>query len=471
MTDQPHKKRPTGKPADVPADRGIRWLRPETVFVTLGLAAGLFMALVTPPFQAPDENTHFLRAFQLLEGRLIAQRRGEHVGGLLPLSLYSTWARFQYIPFHPLTKASMNMLRQDLWQPVAMEPRCFIRFSNTAIYTPVVYLPQMAGMVLGRATIGSALGMMYLGRLANLACWIMLIYLAIRTTPVFKWAVVLIGLMPMALFLGASLSADVTTNALAILLVAVILRTRLAEAGPMSLKERILVLAMCMLLSVSKQIYCPLVLLIVLIPRESFGGRNRKLVYCGIVLAASVVLTLAWAYIIRDILVGGPVAKPDEQMSYVLSQPWGYAATYVRTLLKEGVLNVLQFVGFLGWLDTRLPNWIYMSYPAMLVLAGLTGSGGRTILSLRSKLLILSLCLFECLLISTLQYVTWSPLKHDVIAGVQGRYAIPLALPLLLVLSNEELKVPEKLVGRVVAVYCAAVLITTCVTLFQRYYI
>ena len=48
-------------------------LHPPAVFLRIALAFGVILALLTPPFQSPDEHLHFYRALQIADGHLICQ--------------------------------------------------------------------------------------------------------------------------------------------------------------------------------------------------------------------------------------------------------------------------------------------------------------------------------------------------------------------------------------------------------------
>ena len=65
--------------------RPARWApRPEWAFVALAGMLGSVLALLTPPFEGPDEPAHFCRAYQVSEGVLIAPCEAELGGGYLP---------------------------------------------------------------------------------------------------------------------------------------------------------------------------------------------------------------------------------------------------------------------------------------------------------------------------------------------------------------------------------------------------
>ena len=83
--------------------------------------------------------------------------------------------------------------------------------SRVASYGPVGYLPQAAGIGLGRLVGAPPLTCFYLARLANLLAAIALLFFAIRLAPFGKQLFVLLALLPMTMFELASVSCDALT--------------------------------------------------------------------------------------------------------------------------------------------------------------------------------------------------------------------------------------------------------------------
>jgi uncharacterized membrane protein len=84
--------------------------------------------------------------------------------------------------------------------------------------------------------------------------------------------------------------------------------------------------------------------------------------------------------------------------------------------------------------------------------------------------MLLAVCLISVILVETSLFIIWTKPGARIISGVQGRYFIPLLVPLLLILHDDWVKEPEKWLGRIVTVYSVSVLATTCVVIGGRYY-
>jgi Predicted membrane protein (DUF2142) len=113
------------------------------VAVMMYAFASIVFAVVTPPFQKPDEAHHFYRCWQILQGQIAAEQRGNESGGVLPASLPLTAATLHAdsIAFHPERKQP----REDFGAAFALRLRphdtVFVNFSNTAVYSPLPYMP------------------------------------------------------------------------------------------------------------------------------------------------------------------------------------------------------------------------------------------------------------------------------------------------------------------------------------------
>ena len=70
-------------------------LRPELIFAVMALLAGLVLVFVNGPFQAPDEPAHFLRAYQISEGRFFSERVDDKAGGQLPAAIRNSLPSIQ----------------------------------------------------------------------------------------------------------------------------------------------------------------------------------------------------------------------------------------------------------------------------------------------------------------------------------------------------------------------------------------
>jgi uncharacterized membrane protein len=410
------------------------WLRPQFVFPLLGLILGLALTILTAPFQAPDEPQHFLRAYQISEGGIVPSRQNHRGGGDLPVSVSRITERFAAIRFHPEVKISWNEIGSALQVPLEPGKRRFTPFV-TSIYSPIGYLPQSAGIWLGRRWDCPPLGLMYLARIFNLLGWLTLGTVALHLTPVNQRAFLMLLLMPMSLFQAASMSADATTNGLAVLFTAVVLRHVIREAR-VSLSAWIAVALVSAALTLTKFAYLPLAALVLLIPPSHCGGIRRYFAAAVVIALVNLSALLAWApqthgldTVVRD----QSDVSPRGQLEYLRTHPAAVIKVPAYTFARDGYLFFRSFVGRLGSMDAKMSVAFIIPYFVALMLAcWLQQTPVPPYPVWRIALLIVPLLVISLLGIAMLNYIYWTPIGSRGIDGMQGRYFLPLAPAMLI---------------------------------------
>ncbi len=485
----------------------INWPR---IFLIIGGFFGLTMLILTPPFQVPDEHDHFFRAVMISSGQFVAksypfseklkkkvpQKYLKGKGGVVPVSIpYTTRNVNHKLPFHPENKQQLNDLKKMLTLPLHMEgmPDVFINTSAGG-YAPVLYLPAALAITAGKLLNLSPLWLMYLGRLANLMVFLSLIYWALKITPTGKPLIFLLALMPMTIFLVPSLSIDGLIIAASILLTTTLLNLARNEQRPVKLIECLIVSGTMMLLALGKTVYCPLILLFFLSPKTLFGkDRSRLYLFAGsLTLAAASYLIWHWftktagvatitnipfdytSFQAKDKLL--PLLDSQKQLKFLQNHPSSVFTILIRTLQNQGTYYIESFIGLLGWLDTRLPFLIYLSFPFALLACALESKPCTKNIMHEKIILTLIWCMATGAVFAGF-YLFSTPVANAIVGGVQGRYFIPVALPFLLIFSTgyypsikNEARTLSQLKINWPVFYAIIVLLTTTCTVWYRYY-
>lgn len=465
-------------PGAAPPPSWARWIEPHRVFPLLALVYGLSLVFLTPPFQSPDEPAHFYRAYQISEGHFLpdyhrpvgeiapgaaAGGAGAHFlavekdvgGGDLPDSLEIVARRFAHLQRPRGYKASSTLDANyqvsaaelaDAWH-LALDPqrRHFTRFVS-AIYSPASYVPQAAAIFLARRLGFGPLALMYAGRVGNLVLWIFLSCLALRIAPTCRRPLLLLLLMPMTLFQAASLSADATTNALAVLFAAMVLRYvkldtpagSLAAASPRVGPGACAAFAvMAAMLALAKFVYLPLLALVLLIPPARAGGPRRYAVAITILVLLSLAAFTAWTSQTRGldtVVMDKPGINPAEQLHFLRTHPSHLRTLITATVARDGSRIIRSFVGNLGWLDTPMSHLFTDAY----LIAMFAACWLQVERSSFSRLLFILVAgapvAISTLAIALLNYLYVIPVGENVAGGIQGRYLIPLAPAVILLL-------------------------------------
>lgn len=409
-------------------------------FFLLYLLAGLPYLILTGPFRAADERNHFLRSYEISEGRLFSARvSGDITGDDLPASLSRLSEALgnhseQYI--EPAQLAAARSLQLN------SQERGFIEFS-TAVYSPPAYLPSAAGIFLGRICGAGPLALVYFGRAGNLLVGSWLMALALSYSGYARRAMLLVTILPMTVFQVATVTADAMSYGLGFLWISLVINT--AVAGP---KDRgpgrmFFLVALGLAISQLRPPYPLLGLLVFLIPIARFGKKTILLWFA--VIAASLLPAVAWNIHATRIFEQARIApnvQPVEQARWVLKHGGVFWHRAKQDLWIRGMEYWEQFVGRLGWLNISLPSWIPIGFALALAIGIFIGPRDPPSPLWWQRAAIGVVAAGGIFAIQLMLYLTFNPVKSPFILGVQGRYFTPLVVLAAFAFSNSLLTRP-----------------------------
>jgi uncharacterized membrane protein len=445
-------------------------IKAARIFLWLASSWGLCFAVMTPPFQVADENRHFWRAYQISEGHFAGVKQSGQPGGLLPKSVVMIGDSTMDMNGNREGKHSIEDTINLFKLPLDESDRAFKGFTFGK-YSPIPYLPQSLAIGFGRSLNLPAILLMYLGRIFNLACWIALVFLAIKITPVFKWVFTLLALTPMSLFQAASLSCDSVTNAVAFLTTAYFLFSAFGKDGNLGRKDILILLVLTVSLSLSKSVYFSLVFLYLLIPQGKLVSFKKFILIFLLFIAVNVSSAGLWSYFARSFAVPqNRVEATKKQLEYIISDFSVYPGVIAQTIKIEGDVLFQSYIGKLGWWNVPLPRWHVIPWMALLVLLALIETNKYVGITNKHKLIILGIFGITTLLIFTSTYFFWSrPMAGD-INGLQGRYFIPIGPLFFLLFYNRKLSPRIKHLPRILAC-CSAISLTIALyEILKRFY-
>ena len=461
---------------------------PEYAYLTLALIFGLLFVFLTPPGQVPDEGSHLSRSAELSEFQF------SNHGKTIPASFLTLDSTFVRIHFSPDERTSQEEILSMAKIRLNPEKR---HESSGPDYT-VPYIPQVLGIFIGRIFTSTPLFLMYFGRLFNLLIAVVVIFFAIRITPMAKWVILLLALMPKTLFMLGSMSYDATVISCSFLLIALYLFYAYKSKELLGWKDLGLLFVISILVALCKPPYFLIGFLFLLIPVGKIGSWIKYLVVFSVFVISMLLAQGMWS------LLGGLVKSADavktEQATHEKSttaipaaQPAvtgradaakppaadtagvaktkaaeakpqkqafeinpGKQVNYLKTHVPEfiGLLYTTNFVrlradmlnnfvGTMGWLDVFLPNILVDLYLALLLIAALCIAEEDAHIGWKKKVLLSGLFLIGVLAIETAMYIYSTVVGFGRLYGIQGRYFIPLAPLFLLVFYNTA--IPRKL--------------------------
>ena len=408
---------------------------PEWIFLCIALPFSVAFAFITPPTQVPDEGAHFFRSFELSEFQFFNKIK------TIPVSVIKLDSVFGFLQAKAANKTTLNAITSQA--KVSLEPEKRVPVSAPDYTIP--YLPQALGIFIGKAFASSPLVLLYFGRIFNLLVAIALIFFAIRIIPAFKWALLMVALMPKTLFLFGSISYGTLTISLSFFAIAIFLFYAFSCKRNLGLKDLALITCLVLLLLFCKPPFFLIGLLFFFIPTKKFGYLYKYIMISIGVVAIALVAYKAGPAAVSYISGHGsaiqaktasppPAASsqsrinPEEQINYIRNNIPGY----IRIMLNSAfVVNrsyiIESFFGLLGWIDVELPKLLTYSYLIFMVFAGLVLSTENIKLGIIKKAMLFLLLALVFVIIATGMYLYATGPGWQLIWGIQGRYFIPVA--------------------------------------------
>ncbi|MCR4750903.1 MAG: DUF2142 domain-containing protein [Eubacterium sp.] len=533
-------------------------VRPEKFFLPVILLTGILFMVIMPLGQSPDEPLHLWQAYHLSnkmlgielsnDGHLIMEKSDRDV----PM----------------LGMPSNAELYEDYWESIAAAGRQADTSLVQSGFRPLqiqdyLYLPQAAGVTVGRLLHLPAFWKFMLGRLFNLLFYALLAFAAMKLMPFGKMAVFMLSLTPISVQQSASLSYDAFVNGLAVLITALAFHLAfIQEPRKKALKIILLWVAALFLVPVKGGAYLPISLLPVIV---WLYQKNRNRVLGGTAAAAALACVVLFAVtrvvplpvfaeeptvntasqVIEEVQAGTAQSVPEKapantassaaekapadtlkpaseetrantvpavsektpadiapydaeksekeasekelpqeltpkeralqeaaelygtDLSYTKEKGYSLRFFLHRPLdLFEVIGNTMQvndgwylesFLGDnLGWMTIGLSKVILYLFALLLFLASISEQEEEDFHERKGLLAAGGLSVVSIALIFAGMLISWSPISGRMIAGVQGRYFIPVALPLLMCFRLLPVKKGSKMDRYLILAFCMA---------------
>ncbi len=456
-------------------------------FVVLALVLGILIVLISPPFTMPDENAHYINICRIIDGDLFPKVQDNAVGSWITADQNGYLGAF-YGKYD-----GVNGQKFSFWELYFQE---YLKFeSDQSVFyatrlstiNPLAYIiPSIGGGLVQNVFGVSNPSTIVMGaKLASLAFYIVLIALALKITPVLKRTMLLVALMPMSIYQGASLSYDAILIPSAILLFALAMKLFFSpDDYVISIKDIVCVCVTCAFLFTTKIAYAPLIIFFLAISIKKFGGIKRFFICIGALAGVGIVFYLLPTIICSAIsrgTVNTQFAVLDEQKEFFMSHLGIIFPVFKNTIKNSLGFWTTGFFGTLGNLDTAFPVIFIIIYYLVLYITALTELS--TIKGFNWKARLLSIAGPIIFFVGTIvsMYLAWTPLVAEVggdySTGTQGRYFIPVVLFCMMLVANPLLR-RFKHIDKVIAIEtevarmtCLIYTILTPLILILRYWV
>lgn len=458
---------------------------------------GALLCFANPPLQAPDETDHYLRSYAISLGRLdFDADRGypEDVDRLLAafpgawVNAHTSvgWGKNSQGAEAPYDSSGYALKQWGEDGEVLSVADSFAQYlsgepAEEKVTEPISlmilpFVPQALGMVLARLIGLGALGCLYAGRLANLACYTLLCWLALRGCRRYQPVFLGVMLLPLSLYMAASLSYDATLLGFYYLVASYYCRDEIRD------RDVYAFFAAFVLMNVAKPYINLLwIVLPLILPRRAWKTRWKKWQVALAGLAGAVLVTrfIEWYgvafrhnYGTIERMIEGVEQLP--QLAFILSNPLRYIAVLFGTLYENEFF--IGQLGVFGSLDLPIPL-LNILCPAVLLFCAALSVHEKSSLRPLPAAGLGTLSVVYIAGAMTAMYITYTPVGMVRVIGLQARYFLPVFLMLLVLVAALLSHVLEpKLAGtgkalNVALVTAGGTAVLGAVLLFQHWFI
>lgn len=425
-------------------------------FICIAIVFGVLFLMLIPPFQAPDEDSHFKKAYVMAEGNFFPDIVDGQEGYYLSETITNyiaeqlkTLGNIQY-------KFSYADILNEERTSVVYEDRVFTQFSTMST-NPMGHIVPAIGIVIGKLTAiiagqePSIVFLLYFARFFSLLAYVVMVGVAIKITPILKKTFMMIGLMPMPLYLASTVSYDMLLIGLSFLYTALCFQFLDEPTKKVNIKHLLYVGFVAFVFIAIKIVYLPLLLLffVILMKQRKWCKKYIKqyIRELAIVIGTFVLMYFITSYLpglfgdkIQNVSEGGP-SLSQQQIVFVLKNPMEFLRILYQTIKSGRNYYVSSTIGMFGLSDS--PMYSIYIYVYALVL-GVIGISEMSLSQIKIKwyhrtavLLAVAAGVFGSFLA---MYIYWTPIFYgvgaNVIEGVQGRYFIALLPVCFLIFSN-----------------------------------
>lgn len=421
----------------------------EWYFLCFSLAFGLLVIIYAQPtYNAWDEEVHFQNVYSIASGKYI--KWSEATQTITDKKIPNCNTKAEYAEL----RAAMNEKGREVLHLETKE-------TGVVSYSFLAYIPMAVMMKIGMLLNLSFSNMYMLGKIGNLLFYVAIMFLAIRLAKKKKLFLVFIAMMPTSIYLAASYSYDAVVFA-CVTLGSVLWCNEMFYSQKKY--QAVNMISSIFLFSVgclSKAVYIPLILVMLLLPRVQKMKKKYKVIFwigiltiLGLVLM-TFVLPVFSNTIAGNVSFGGDSRGGDtsvvRQILSMIQHPWATIKLLVTDILRfDNFRNLgdpsssnyfvgnLMFLNF-GALGVLSHKWVMLLLPVLLLTLIYRDKQDSVIsYSFLYRLFIILVIIITVILIWVALYLSFTPVGVESIAGVQARYYLPLLYLVAVLVTNKK---------------------------------
>lgn len=413
--------------------------RLEMFFLVLALLySGTFCITHGVQENGWDDDVHFMTCYYLACGEEVPVTKtvADYIEKI-PINSYNTLEE-KYL-FEDLVDANHDI------ESASKEPG--ISFQ----YRYINYLFEVIAMKIGMAMDMSFSKLYMLTKWVNMFSYILLMTLVIRIAKKGKIYFAVLGLLPINLFVAATITYNTQVLAWITLAIVLWLNEMLEPEEKFNKKNLLWFLVSFGIGASTKLVYTPLILLVGLFPKTKFKDEKQKQrIFTIFIIACAVGIALIAVPVLNRLLSGtimpGDLRGGDtdlvRQLRSILMHPISYLAMFVRDFFNsmgEYLLGRNGYVWF-GRFPKAPENFVYITTVFVFMLAFVQPKEEVEIWLNKKQKIGMFICVIGTIFLIWLSmYLAYTPVGMSTIKGVQARYYAVLLVPILMLCQNKYL--------------------------------
>lgn len=435
----------------------------QNIFIYMATTIGIAMLFLVPPFNVPDESSHFTKSFVMADHIRVKDN------GYVDIPKFVEAFTNKYT--HSIHKQGIKYDGVNYFSDIYLGCKYYgleetdlinVNYTNTR-YLPVLpYLPSVAIMFIGKHLGFSPMLLLIISRFIDLFIVLVLAYIVINMTPKFKKIFFIVCLFPIFLQQSAAINQDYLTNISCILFVSYVLKCKYSETVVRT-KDKLILLLIGIVIACCKFGYFPIALTVFLIPNKKFESKRE-----GILIKVGI---LAFILVLSYILSIYRVAKLDDIISkyysvgYIFKHPMDSIKIFFNTFIIRWQSDVLCSLadGFLYSTVSHKAtlNFIVILCYLALIFAYDENNSAKLNKKERVIFVITAIAIFGIVYVAA--FSNWTETGSRTISGIQSRYFIPAVLTLYMGISSSLIKIKSKNNN---LVYCNIMMLVYSIIIF-----
>ncbi len=411
------------------------------IYLISGLLIGLAFTILMPVGVVPDEMEHVRNAYECSNVMMGYGKKSNH-------TIKMRTEDFET----PSIDIAWNHKNSEIYYSNLFTKAEKTEVIDTDVYCGIapdyVFIVPATGITLGRLLHLGTRTVYLLGRIFCVLAYVLLVYAAMRLLPFGQILAFVWGFLPMVQQQSNSFSYDRQVLSVSLLIVALTLHLYYGKSTKHTRwKVAILVLSCLYLLPIKHGALVPITLIPMIFfgrwylkKRKTFSKKQKTIIRVCVIVFALAVVAAAAVYLricLRPDRVNGHwvrwAGEPGYTIGFLLLHPGQLAKILYNTVLQMTDFYIAGMLGgLLSWHTKAVPNFLLLPFVILLVAASFRREDEEELPGLGVRVWTWLMCLLVIGFTFAGMLLNWTPMSFDRIEGVQGRYFLPLVVPVLL---------------------------------------